>query len=104
MAVAKVMKRFLAWLVAKFFPPKPIKELEVKEEADPYRPTPPAEEEHSIDCKGCEWLDHYGRWQPPEVVLAAGIPFSCLSKQWGKTKAELIEMAKRYGLKVIEEA
>ena len=78
MAVAKVMKRFLAWLVAKFFPPKPIKELEVKEEADPYRPTPPAEEEHPIDCKGCEWLDNYGRWQPPGAVFEAGIPFSCL--------------------------
>jgi len=65
---------------------------------DPYREPAPAPKEHELGCKGCDWIDRYGRWQPPEVVIAAGLPVECLMLKYEKTLDEIDEWAKSYGL------
>lgn len=66
---------------------------------DPYREPAPEPKEHPPDCPGCEWMDRRGRWQPPEVMFEAGIPFECMKLKMQMTEEEIDELAERLGFK-----
>lgn len=59
----------------------------------PYRRAGPEPEVHAVGCKGCEWMDRYGRWQPPEVMFEAGIPIECMMLKRRMTRAQIDELA-----------